>query len=157
MSPVSAHCPGFRCVLLTYFILLDIHTALGINSPLCLSLSCPGPSCSPPLAHSTCMDYASGKKLCAILCGQSDQNTHFRLNICRHRRTIHSLPKMKCEEEVREQRGQSPLWVSFLDIKTNTTEEIALMYYQGEKFQQQAECLYIIGHYHKALLHFFIF
>lgn len=156
MSPVSAHCPGFLCVLLTYSTLRDIRTALGINSPLCLSLSCPGPSCSPPLAHSTCMDYASGKKLCAILCGQSDQNTHFRLNICRHRRTIHSLPKWSVKKKS-ESKGDSRHSGSFLDIKTNTTKETALMYYQGEKFQQLADYLYIIGPYHKALHHFFIF
>ena len=108
-------------VLLTDFTLWDIHTAPGINSALRLSLFYPGPSCSPPFAHSTCLDHASAENLCAILCENLTRTSFQAGPLIGPAGLFTAFPStifhMKCEEEVREQRGRLPLWVMFWTLK----------------------------------------
>lgn len=124
-------------VLLTYFTLRDIHTALGINSALRLS-STQAPAVLlhlhtalvwiMPLLRTSVPSYA-----------RIWPEPHFRLDIYRSCRTIHSLPKHHLPDEVwrgsQRAKGMVATLGHVLDIETNTTEETALMYYQGEKFQ----------------------
>ena len=156
VSPASAHCPGFCCVLLTYFTLWDIHTALGINSPPASLSSTQTPAVLLHLHTALVWIMHLGRTSVPSYAGNLTRTLISGWTSVATAGLFTAFPRWSVKKKS-ESTGDGRHSGSCLDIETNTTEEVVLMYYQGENFQQQADYLYIIGHYHKALHHLFIF